>query len=271
MTDLASALVALGDEQTALLETLLERSARDHSSPGEGSAPRIVPIRETGDRPPLFMVHGSGGRALFLHDLARHLAAVQPVYGIEAAANGPPLDRSALCDQYLAAIRSIQPTGPYRLGGYSGGALIAFELAARLGDQVDMLLMIDPVAVPGGEREAPMNPRERLERRFRIARLAGITPLSPEYPRIERVNRDFATIARDFSAGPIDAKLHIVRATIGDDICSAEDAARWASLTLSDCRMASLVANHAGIVRDPCAADLARLIDGWIDAVSPAS
>ncbi|MEO9129628.1 MAG: thioesterase domain-containing protein [Sphingomonas sp.] len=271
MIDFAPALGALDDDRAALLDALLARAARDRSSPEEGFAPRVVPIRETGDRLPLFMVHGSGGRALFLHDLARHMAAGQPVYGIEAAANGPKLDRSALCDQYLAAMRSIQPDGPYRIGGYSGGALIAFEMAARLGDQVDMVLMIDPVSVPEADQERSMNARERLEHRFRIARLAGITPLSSEFPRVGRVNRDFATVARDFPTEPIDVKLHIVRATIGDDVCSTEAAARWASLARRGCLTASLATDHAGIVRDPCAADLSRLIEGWIDAINPGS
>ena len=47
---------------------------------------------------------------------------------------------------YLAEIREVQPEGPYMLGGYSGGGLVAFEMAQQLtaaGEKIALLVMFD--------------------------------------------------------------------------------------------------------------------------------
>ena len=60
-----------------------------------------------------------------------------------------------MAEQALVAIRELQPTGPYLLGGYSFGGLLALELAQQLtaaGETVDQLFLIDAVY---GERHWP--------------------------------------------------------------------------------------------------------------------
>ena len=37
-----------------------------------------------------------------------------------------------MASAYLPKIREVQPAGPYLLGGYSGGGLVAFEMAQLL-------------------------------------------------------------------------------------------------------------------------------------------
>jgi thioesterase domain-containing protein len=61
---------------------------------------------------------------------------------------------------YVAAMRDLQPHGPYLLGGWSLGGVVAFEMAQllrRQGEQVELLTLIDsrvPMARAGGEEEA---------------------------------------------------------------------------------------------------------------------
>ncbi|GIJ24082.1 non-ribosomal peptide synthetase [Micromonospora lutea] len=121
----------------------------------------VVPIRTGGDRPPLFLVHPIGGNVLCYLPLARHLPREQPVHALQAAgltAGTEPL-RSvpALAASYLAAIRRVQPTGPYTIGGWSFGGVVAFEMARQLNNAarrldptgarpVDQLILIDPIA-----------------------------------------------------------------------------------------------------------------------------
>jgi amino acid adenylation domain-containing protein len=96
----------------------------------------LVPIQTQGSKPPFFCVHGAGGVVIRFHDLARHLGPVQPVYGLQARG----LDGQHPCDSrvedmaahYLPEIRRIQPHGPYRLGGYSLGGMVALEMAQLL-------------------------------------------------------------------------------------------------------------------------------------------
>jgi acyl-CoA synthetase (AMP-forming)/AMP-acid ligase II/thioesterase domain-containing protein/acyl carrier protein len=110
----------------------------------------LVPIQTDGDRPPVFAVHGVFGDVACFADLARELGPSQPFYGLQAQGlDGlqPPLTRvvdMARC--YIAELRSVQPSGPYRLVGYSSGGSVAFEMARQLeasGEQVVVLAVID--------------------------------------------------------------------------------------------------------------------------------
>jgi hypothetical protein len=52
-----------------------------------------------------------------------------------------------LVSAYISEIKKVQPTGPYRLSGYSAGAIIAIELARELqrqGDEISLLVIFDP-------------------------------------------------------------------------------------------------------------------------------
>ena len=110
----------------------------------------LVPVREGGERTPFFCVHGAGGNVLSMRDLAMALPEDQPFYCLQARGiDGvtPPftsVEETAEC--YLQHIRTIQPHGPYHLGGGCYGGLIAFEMACRLraaGETVGVLAVID--------------------------------------------------------------------------------------------------------------------------------
>lgn len=96
----------------------------------------LVPIQPRGSRPPFFCVHGAGGAVIRFSGLARHLGSEQPLYALQARG----LDPTQACHtrvedmaaHYIQEIRAIQPLGPYFLGGYSLGGMIAFEMAQQL-------------------------------------------------------------------------------------------------------------------------------------------
>ncbi|HEX3126552.1 MAG TPA: amino acid adenylation domain-containing protein, partial [Thermoanaerobaculia bacterium] len=110
----------------------------------------LVPIQPGGSRPPFFCVHPAGGDVLGLAALARSLGPDQPFYGLQSrglAADEEPLTRiEDMARLYLEEVRRVQPAGPYRLGGWSLGALIAFEMARQLreaGDEISLLAVLD--------------------------------------------------------------------------------------------------------------------------------
>jgi amino acid adenylation domain-containing protein len=107
----------------------------------------LVTLRPDGDRRPLFLVHPIGGNVLCYLRLAGHLPADQPVYALQApggeVGTEPLASVGELADRYLEAIRRVQPEGPYAIGGWSFGGMVAFELAHRL--PVDQLLIIDTI------------------------------------------------------------------------------------------------------------------------------
>jgi amino acid adenylation domain-containing protein len=118
-------------------------------SPADGRE-TLVPIQPKGALPPLYCVHPAGGTVYCYTTLARHLGPDQPFYGLQARGlNGehPPHDKlEDMAAHYVAAIRSIQPHGPYRLGGWSIGGITAYEMARQLenaGDRVDLIVLFD--------------------------------------------------------------------------------------------------------------------------------
>ena len=110
----------------------------------------LVPIKPTGSKLPFYCVHAGGGNVVGFYDLAQQFEEDQPFYGLQAAGlveGQEPLYRiEDMAALYLAAIRKLQPQGPYLIGGYSSGGIIAFEMAQQLsrqGEEVGVLAMLD--------------------------------------------------------------------------------------------------------------------------------
>jgi amino acid adenylation domain-containing protein len=96
----------------------------------------LVAIQPEGSRPPFFCVHGVGGNVVGFRDLTRHMGQDQPFYALQPQG----LDGKRPCltsipemaERYIREIRRVQPEGPYRIGGYSFGGLVAYEMAQQL-------------------------------------------------------------------------------------------------------------------------------------------
>ncbi|MFK4071529.1 amino acid adenylation domain-containing protein [Streptomyces sp. NPDC029674] len=121
------------------------RAGGDH-----GDLEMLLPLRPKGSLPPLFCMHTGTGLSWAYAALLRHLPQDRPVYGVQArglAAPEPlPQSLAEMAADYAEQIRTVQPTGPYHLLGWSLGGLIAQAVATRLeeqGEQVQLLAVID--------------------------------------------------------------------------------------------------------------------------------
>ncbi len=123
--------------------------------------PMLVPMKAGGTQTPLFCVHTIGGNLFHYYELARALPDGLPVMGLNAigvegldAARWRVEDIAADC---IAAMRSAQAAGPYRIAGYSSGGTVAFEMAHQLlaaGETVSFLGLLDAWG-PGIYQRAP--------------------------------------------------------------------------------------------------------------------
>jgi thioesterase domain-containing protein len=118
---------------------------------------------------PFFCVHGAGGNVLNFRDLSRGMSASQPFYGLQAAGvDGVSRPHDSVPDMalsYLGEIREQQPRGPYLLGGYSAGGIVAFEIARQLttqGERVALLALLD--SMHPSVRARPLGFGERVAR-----------------------------------------------------------------------------------------------------------
>jgi amino acid adenylation domain-containing protein len=110
----------------------------------------LVALQSAGTKPPFFFVHGLGGTVMRFHELARHMAPDQPFLCFQAQGMDgklPVLDQvDDMAELYFEHLRKAQPEGPYYLGGYSFGGLVAVEVARRLveaGQEIALLALVD--------------------------------------------------------------------------------------------------------------------------------
>ncbi|MFD2035766.1 amino acid adenylation domain-containing protein [Belliella marina] len=130
----------------------LSQKLSEEDKPKEWSC--IVPIKTTGSKKPLFIVHGAGLNVMPFHSLAKVIDGDQPIYGIQSKGlNG--LDRPFDCIKEMAAyyvgqILEVQPKGNIELAGYSFGGVVAFEMARILKEkykiELEKVIMIEAYA-----------------------------------------------------------------------------------------------------------------------------
>ncbi|HEY1017220.1 MAG TPA: amino acid adenylation domain-containing protein [Herpetosiphonaceae bacterium] len=116
---------------------------------GELSWSPLVPIQSGGGKRPFFAVHAIGGNVLCYAELAAALGDDQPFYGLQAvdlADVAQEVRITEMAASYVAAMREVQSEGPYLLGGWSFGGIVAFEMARQLraaGAEVEALVLLD--------------------------------------------------------------------------------------------------------------------------------
>jgi len=123
---------------------------RDNSQETD-DAVRLLPVQAEGSRRPFFFLHGDWtGGAFYCFALARACGPDQPFYALDTyrfSPREPVPTLEAMAAAHIEAIREVQPHGPYRLGGYCNGGLLAYEMARQLessGEQIEFLGLIDP-------------------------------------------------------------------------------------------------------------------------------
>jgi thioesterase domain-containing protein len=116
----------------------------------------LVPIQPSGSRPAFYAVPGAEGDVYCYVRLARHLGPSQPFYAFEPPGvdGSEPAMRSiqALAARYLADLRAAQSEGPYFIGGFCVGGIVAFELARQLmtsGQEVALLALFETPSPSG--------------------------------------------------------------------------------------------------------------------------
>ena len=120
--------------------------------------------------PPFFCVHPAGGDTGVYRQLATLLGEDLPFLGLDRFQDAPEVEERA--DRYVAMIRAVQPEGPYRLGGWSFGGVLAYEIARRIGG-VELVALID-----AGVPKRVENVTETTARRY--ADFGGTSPRRTE-------------------------------------------------------------------------------------------
>jgi amino acid adenylation domain-containing protein len=256
----------------------------------KGSLPAwscLVPIQPAGSRPPFFCVHGANGAVVRFHFLARYLGPNQPFYGLQA--NGLGAGQTChtraedMAAHYIKEIRSVQPKGPYFLGGYSFGGAIAFEMAQQLalrGEKATVVLFDTQLPASNTSLSASSAllqlfrssvlqapaciwrlltaPVREMERRLHVARL----------PRnSKKVRKACLQAEKDYKPRPYSGRVILFRSShkpLGQVVDPRAGWTRYAARELEICQVPG---NHENILLEPqvqsVAEQLRRCLDGF--------
>jgi thioesterase domain-containing protein len=183
LTELRGWLAALVRDPECRLGDIRTPGTREHSP--------LVQFHERSAGLPFFCVHPAGGGVACYAALARRLGRDCPLVAIEAepitAGSALPNARvEDLADRYVQILRASQPDGPYRLGGWSFGGLVAYAMACRLvgqGQTVALLAILD-AAASAEQAAKPIRPRQAL---LRFARQLGVEKVGASAARLPPV------------------------------------------------------------------------------------
>ncbi|HEX2077645.1 MAG TPA: condensation domain-containing protein [Longimicrobium sp.] len=271
----------------------------------------LVPIHEGGALPPFFCVHPAGGTVFHYAEIARLLAPDQPFYGLQAAGvhgEAPPLRTvEEMAERYVAEVRRVQPRGPYFVGGWSAGGIIALEMAERLraaAEEVGTVAMIDTrtpdfhqsrrvmdqvdhyrdfaaslVPSDAGELDALEAELRALPADDRLGRLAGWMAArgagldAAEIQRIGGSVRVFQAVAaatREHHVRPYEGRVDLFCAregTAGEGMEAAGIPEKWRALGLTGLEVHAVPGTHTSMVQPP---HVARLAAALRDALAEA-
>lgn len=254
----------------------------------------LVPVQPQGARPPIFAAHHETGEAFCYVRLTHYLPQDQPLYGLRAAEerlSRPDLTLTDLAADYVAAIRTRQPVGPYYLLGYSQAAMLAWELARQLreqGQEVRLLAIVDYPAdhddyMPARGLPRVHEPRQllrdlpftwaydwrlnwselRAEWVNRLRQLAAACGYGTYDPQpdivadpIRRGRLD--SMLRAYRPEPYDGDVVLFRARQQCLFCSHDRAMGWDRLVRGRLDVVDIAGIHARMMHDPAVGSLAK-------------
>ncbi|PTL74976.1 non-ribosomal peptide synthetase, partial [Vitiosangium sp. GDMCC 1.1324] len=284
--------------QNPTIELLAEALRRQQSSE---EAPRALVKLQAGESSlrPLFLVHAAGGGVMSYTDLVGQLETARPIYALhDPALDGAeplPPTVEAMASHYVEQIREVQPHGPYYLGGWSFGGILATEMAQQLraaAETVALLALFDTHA-PGTQGkldelalmgaftqnlglswgELPLEPermlqlggRERLAYVLEKAASVGapIVGLDEAWRLFEVYSRHMQALY-GYTARPYEGRAVLFKASKQPEGVAADGRLGWSAWITGTLELQEVPGAHHDMLNDPNAADLAQRLTHYL-------
>ena len=261
----------------------------------------LIKMQPRGDLTPFFCVAGMGGNLHNLRKLALFLGQSRPVYGLQPPGANDASELlytvEALAEHYINALRTVRPHGPYCLGGYSGGGVVAFEMARQLsaaGEQIAFLGFLDSFspAIPkrgltgrarihfdrlrqlgaqyalGTVRRRLQYERQRLGMKLRLLTMQQ-TPAEGEQ-RYEAVAASWMVASERYQPGPLAGSATLFRAKEPGVLSNwtafeVDEQYGWGSLLTQGVHVEVCPGSHADMCEEPHVRTLAAKLRDAID------
>lgn len=164
--------------------------------------------------PPFFCVHAEGGNVLEYRLFSKYIGTDQPFYGIQAKGlQGESVVEDSIeemATSYIKELKTVQPHGPYYIGGYCLGGLVAYEIAQQLineGDEIGLLVLVSN-ATPDQMRKTIPNLTKYKQFAFKVLErielemdnLSGMSSRNRKNHIIDRIIRLRIAVQTNFEA-----------------------------------------------------------------------
>ncbi|MCP6762150.1 MAG: amino acid adenylation domain-containing protein [Fischerella sp. CENA71] len=239
----------------------------------------LVTIQSGDSKQPFFCVHPGVGTVLAYVDLAHYLGLEQPFYGLESLGledeQKPYGQVEQMAAHYIEAMQSVQPQGPYRLGGWSFGGLIAFEMAQQLhaqGQQVSLLALLDTSAVMDSEESQEQDEQDydvSLEELL-VSDDSSILGLPPELDqaqtqRLANIFKSHIKAANSYCYKTYQGKVTLFLAEEGLAVESEEPTLGWKNLAKGGVDIHWIPGDHLTLISKPNVEILAQKLRHCLD------
>jgi amino acid adenylation domain-containing protein len=189
---------------TLFENSTIEKLAKKIHSEDDEEWEALVPIKTTGSKDPVYLIHGAGLNVLLFKAISKYMDPEQPVYGLQAIGLNRPSQLFFTVEEiaavYISEIMKVNPEGPYCLAGYSMGGFIAYEMAKQLtemGKTIKFLGMLDTYA---GNTAATEDTPNKLSKKFRR-----------QFSKIPFFTKSFLNNPKE----AIDYQLQVIRTKLG--------------------------------------------------------
>ena len=262
------------DQQTAEYYFINQKSHTNYQA--------ILTFNDTGSLTPLFFVHPVAAGAEIYNKFASFLSRDIPFYAIDYhnLHLGEPFiaNIEALATQYIKYLRTIKPHGPYKLGGWSFGAIVAYEMAVQLehdGELVESLYLIDHM--PKRLHDPQTGMVKTLTRSLFSKTITNIKQFRDEVLPIElravfdgmsqsfkehfiRVHATSSQAVRDYIASPYSKKIILIKPSKSRRYHGLSDQKLMQRL-LPQLNVINLQTDHFGLIQDEvCIKKIANII-----------
>lgn len=229
----------------------------------------LAALQSAGDRIPFFCVHGDEAN----HHIMRYLGKDQPYYAFfhqgEDGAQFQYKTVEEIATHYVNELTAVQPEGPYLIGGYSFGGVVAYEMAGQLraaGHEVPLLAMFDMYAPKHFIRTMSASnkfyePLKRIVMRWLTDRELAKGNIRSHNLRHFNIIDNYHQAILNYDPKPYDGPVTVFKA----DRSPGPDDMGWSSLVSGPLDIRVVPGDHYSLIKDPEVMHLVKELSASID------
>jgi len=254
----------------------------------------LVPFQTQGTKRPFFYISPYLVSVLAVTDIANHVGSDRPVYGLRPAGlDGIEQIHTTIEEMaahYIKEIKTIQPKGPYLLGGHCSGSWIAFEMAHQLtnaGEEVGAIIIVD--SEPPNFSPPAHNLNYYMQRglhyltdkrlfyalhwqlKLKLGRTIGQNVGNQEDRRVQEMRHLHDKAFEEYIAPIYSGPLVFIRSSEWHALPDNAWHMKWSKLTTGSVDVEIVPSTHIGLIKEPHAEMLAEKIKFYLNRAENAT